>query len=274
MYDWLKALILPWLRVEDSEPHPPAGHRPHEMLRVERAHEGFLRLRVLQWRLYAVAWAFVIAMLSIGLLVADRRLILLVIPVVLLAAAKAATLYVTMRLDYEMRWYVITDRSLLIREGVWNVQEITLTFANAQNVRVSQGPLERFFGFSNVEVETAGGGGGAASGASSPHRAVLRGLANPREVRGVILDVIRRHRTAGLGDPDDLESLSPGAGVGSGVGAGVDVGAATDVARRVSGADVTREPVSTLPPDMLREVWDEARGLRVALEASGQSRRG
>jgi hypothetical protein len=34
---------------------------------------------------------------------------------------------------------------------------------------------------------------------------VLRGLAKPAEVRDVILDLLRRHRTAGLGDPDDPE---------------------------------------------------------------------
>jgi hypothetical protein len=47
-------------------------------------------------------------------------LLLLVIPLAIIATIKAATLYV---LDYELRWYVITDRSLLIREGAWNVSE-------------------------------------------------------------------------------------------------------------------------------------------------------
>ncbi len=250
MYEWLKGLILPWLRVEDSEPHPPAGHQPHEMLRVERADVGFLRLRMLEWKLYAASWGFLIAICCVALLAADWRLSLLAIPLVLFAIAKAATLYVTMRLDYEMRWYVITDRSLLIREGVWSVQEITLTFANAQNVRVTQGPLERWFGFSNVEVETAGGGGSSADGTSSSHRARLRGLANPQEVRGVILDVIRRHRTAGLGDPDDLESPLSIAGV--------------DRRQKESNAALTS--ASALPGGLLSEVWSEARALRVALE--------
>ena len=71
MYDWLKGLILPWLRLEDSEPHPPAGHDPHDMLRVERADAGFLRLRMFEWRLYALAWGLGIALLSMALLVAE-----------------------------------------------------------------------------------------------------------------------------------------------------------------------------------------------------------
>jgi len=245
MYDWLKGLILPWLRVEDSEPHPPSGHDPHEMLRVERADAGFLRLRLFEWRLYAAAWGLGVGVVSVALVIADWRLLLLVIPLVAIAVAKAATLYVTMRLDYELRWYVITDRSLLIREGVWNVQEITLTFANAQNVRVTQGPLERWFGISNVEIETAGGGSGDATGAR--HHAQLRGLKNPQEIRGVILEMLRKQRTAGLGDPDDREARA--------------------AARRDSeipllvGGDI-ESPVNPL----LHDVWEEARALRGVLE--------
>ncbi len=241
MYDWLKGLILPWLKLEDSDPHPPAGHDPYEMLRVERAAAGFLRLRLFQWRLYAVAWAVGIAAVSVALVVADARLLLLVIPLVGVAVVKAATLYVTMRLDYEMRWYVITDRSLLIREGVWNVQEITLTFANAQNVRVTQGPLERYFGFSTVEVETAGGG--SSEPGSTSHRARLQGLANPRDVRDVILDLLRRQRTAGLGDPDDLET------------------------HRLANAPAGTLQAGDASPGnrLLHETWDAARALREAL---------
>ena len=245
MYDWLKGLILPWLRVEDSEPHPPSGHDPHEMLRVERADAGFLRLRLFEWRLYAAAWGPGVGVVSVALVIADWRLLLLVIPLVAIAVAKAATLYVTMRLDYEMRWYVITDRSLLIREGVWNVQEITLTFANAQNVRVTQGPLERWFGISNVEVETAGGGSGDATGAR--HRAQLRGLKNPQEIRGVILERLRKQRTAGLGDPDDREARAAAL-------------RSSEMSLLVGGD--RESPVNPL----LRDVWEEARALRESLE--------
>lgn len=243
MYEWLKSIILPWLRVEDSEPHPPAGHDPHEMLRVERADPGFLGLRLLQWRLYAAAWALGVSVLSVGLLIADWRFVLLVIPLIALATVKAATLYVTTRLDYELRWYVITDRSVLIREGVWNVQEVTLTFANAQNVRVTQGPLERMFGFSNVEIETAGGGASEHGGAS--HQARLRGLANPGEVRDLILNKLRQHRTAGLGDPDDVEHLH------------------SAPARQALTSGAGLSPVAS---SVVREAWDEAKALRVVLE--------
>ena len=245
MYDWLKRLILPWLRIHDSEPHPPSGYDPHEMLRIERADGGFLRLRLLGWRLYALAWGCGVSVVSIALLVADWRLSLLVVPLVAFAIVKAAILYVTMRLDYEMRWYVITDRSLLVREGVWNVQEITLTFANAQNVRITQGPLERWFGISTVEVETAGGA--SVEGMDTGHRASLRGLKNPQEVRSVILDLLKKQRTAGLGDPDDLE------------------------ARAVAMRDTDAAPLSagdagSATIALLQDVWAQSRTLRGVME--------
>ena len=249
MYEWLKGIILPLLRVEGSEPHPPAGHGPDEMLRVERADPGFLRLKLFEWSLYAAAWGFAVAIVSTLLVIADLRLLLLVIPLLLFAIAKAATLYVTMRLDYEMRWYVITDRSLMIREGVWNTKEITLTFANAQNVRVTQGPLERYFGFSTVEIETAGGGSGEDGG--SRHCARLRGLAKPQEVRDLILDRLRGLRTAGLGDPDDdhAHALAPQL--------------VSPDRQEDHGRSIALLPGAHA---VAREAWEEAKALRVAFE--------
>jgi membrane protein YdbS with pleckstrin-like domain len=254
MYEWLKGIILPLLRIEGSEPHPPAGHGPNDVLRIERADPGFLRLKLFEWSLYAVAWALTVTLASTLLLIADVRLLLLVIPLLLFAIVKAATLYVTMRLDYELRWYVITDRSLMIREGVWSTKEITLTFANAQNVRVTQGPLERLFGFSTVEIETAGGGSGEDGGLR--HCARLRGVARPQEVRNLILDRLRGATTAGLGDPDDMQghALPP----------------------RVTSsalADGQERTLTALPGvnALVRDAWSEATALRVAIERRAQS---
>lgn len=250
MYEWLKSIILPLLRIEGAEPHPPAGHSASEIRRIERAAPGYLRLKLFWWGLYAAAWGLAVAIASTLLLIADARLLLLVIPLILVAIAKAATLYVTMRLDYELRWYVLTDRSLMIREGVWNTKEITLTYANAQNVRVTQGPLERLFGFSTVEVETAGGG--SAENGMTPHRARLPGLARPHEVRDLILDGVRRVGTTGLGDLDDhgpRTIAAAAAGIATTRPAGRTLSATT-------GANLAAQ-----------QAWDEARALRAALES-------
>jgi membrane protein YdbS with pleckstrin-like domain len=232
MYDALKSIVFPLLKVEESGPAPPAGS--HDSFQVFRACPAFLSYKLFFWKIYAAILALSVAVVSAGLLLFNRWFIVLVVPLVLFSAFKAAVFYVTTRLNYDMRWYVISDRSLLIREGVWIVREITLTFANAQNVRIAQGPLQRYFGFSNVEVDTAGGGGGhKESQSTSPHRAVLRGLDQAAQVRDLVLEQLRRHRTTGLGDPDD----------------------------RVAGSHLPFDPGT------LREVWDEARKLRKTLAA-------
>lgn len=249
MYEWLKSIILPLLRIDAREPHPPAGQSTAEIRRIERAAPGYLRLKLFWWGVYAVAWAFAVVVASSLLLAADPRLLWLVIPLVAVAIAKAATLYVTMRLDYELRWYVLTDRGLMIREGVWNVKEITLTYANAQNVRVTQGPLERLFGYSTVEVETAGGGSG--ENGVTTHMARLPGLSDPHELRDLILAGVRHVGTAGLGDLDDQHrrAIPPGAtGEANLLGDGHTAPARTDVTTA------------------LQQAWDEARALRAALQ--------
>lgn len=232
MYDVLKSIVFPLLKVEESEPTPPTGS--HDSFQVFRACPAFLSYKLFFWKMYAAILGLSVAVVSVALLLFNRWLIVLVVPLVLFAAFKAAVFYVTTRLNYDMRWYVITDRSLLIREGVWIVREITLTFANAQNVRITQGPLQRYFGFSNVEVDTAGGGGGhKESQSTSPHRAVLRGLDQAAQVRDLVLEQLRKHRTTGLGDPDD----------------------------HVAGSHLPFDPGT------LREIWDEARKLRETLAA-------
>ena len=233
MYDLLKRLVLPLLKVEEKQPAPPAG--PHETFRVIRACSAYLAYNLFFWKLYVAAWSLGVLAVSVVLLVINRWFVLAVVPLLVVAAFKAAVLYATTRLSYDMRWYVITDRSLLIREGVWVVREITLTFANAQKVRVTQGPLQRLFGFSNVEVDTAGGGGDRGphgEQSTRPHRAELRGLDNPGNARDLILEQLRRHRTAGLGDPEDHASGHP-----------------------------------VLTPSVLNEILDEARKLRRALNS-------
>ena len=65
------------------------------------------------------------------------------------------------KLDYDYHHYVITDRSLRIRAGVWHVHEMTMTFANVQNISIRQGPLQRLLGIADLVVQTAGGGSSA-----------------------------------------------------------------------------------------------------------------
>ena len=122
---------------------------------------------------------------------------------------QAAVTYAILRLDYEQRWYIVTDRSLRIRSGLWSVQEMTMSFANLQQVALSQGPLQRLLGISDVRVQSAGGGGGATHGAkgqdASLHTGVFHGVDNAKEIRDLILERLRLFRETGLGDPDEAK---------------------------------------------------------------------
>jgi len=146
------------------------------------------------------------------------------------------------RLNFELRWYIVTDRSLRIREGIFGVREMTLTFANVQNIAIRQGPLQRLLGIADVVVRTAGGGSASsdhghersALGASM-HTGTLRAVDNAEHVRDLILDRLRRLRDAGLGDPDDRQHQG-------------------STAAPESSADVLRAAA--------RELLDEARALR------------
>lgn len=187
------------------QPDPPAGSPGST--RVFRAARGFYYRRLVEWGL--AQWG---AFLSIffGLtatgFIPDRigqyiggwirigeavAIALFVIQLVLSLVA--------VHLGFRLRWYIVTDRSLRIREGIWRVREQTVSFANIQNVAVRQGPLQRFLGIADVEIRTAGGGeSGNDSGKNDNlHRAVFRGVDNAAEIRDLIRSDLRRLTQAG-----------------------------------------------------------------------------
>ena len=121
--------------------------------------------------------------------------------------------FVAITLDYENRWYLLSDRSLRIREGVYSVKEQTLTFANIQNLSLKQGPIQRWLGIADLEVHTAGGGSKAEDEweSTSDHTGRLRGVANGEELRDRILARVRRTIASDSKEtlPDGVGSPSP-----------------------------------------------------------------
>ena len=121
-----------------------------------------------------------------------------------------------LRLDYELRWYIVTDRAARLREGILILREMTFTLANVQDIRIQQGPLQRLLGLADVELRTAGGGevpaghaGRGASEAGNLHLARFRGVENAEALRDLVVDRMRKARSAGLGDPDDTPAPTP-----------------------------------------------------------------
>ena len=198
-------------------PEPPVGGEGS--VQIFRASPGFYRYRLLGWGVRQASALFGIVVLLVVLRVsADWPMqklfaVLESIGLVLLVV-QAAFSFFMISLDYQYRWYMITDRSLRIREGLINVQERTMTFSNIQNVSIRQGPLQRTFGISDLEVRTAGGGSSSSGGNQQQgshdnlHLGYFRGVANAEEIRDTILRHLRHLRTAGLGDPEEAAAAA------------------------------------------------------------------
>lgn len=217
MGERLRGLLLRVLRVP-PEPAVPAGGR---VIRVFRAAPNYFRYRLWLW---AIAQVSALAGLIGGLFLLSALLRTVTDPtaVFMLHAAEAAAwaAYVVqlpfslalLRLDFDLRWYILMDRSLRVREGVISVREKTMTFANIQQISIRRNPLQRLLGLADVQVQTAGGGGSGSSGGHSGqvgegmHEAFFRGVDNAEEIRTAIQERVRLHRDSGLGDPDDAAS--------------------------------------------------------------------
>ena len=199
------------------QPEPPLGSPGS--VRVFNAAQGYYRYRVLQW---AISQAGTAVGLVVGLYFlrhvdlgplswAQGFVIPLEVLGVALFLAQLPFTFLLIGLDYRYRWYMITDTSLRIREGLLTVREQTMTFANIQNLSLRQGPLQRLFGIADLRVRTAGGGGGEGGGGSeleksssaNMHLAYFRGVDNAGEIRDAIMDEMRGLRDTGLGNPDE-----------------------------------------------------------------------
>jgi membrane protein YdbS with pleckstrin-like domain len=202
-------------------PHPPTLPARGEAVRSLRPAAGFLAyLKFLFWLalipgdiLPVAGWVAVgLAVPVLGVVLAPLFIALMILPDVIA--------YVGIHLRYDTTWYVLTDRSLRIRRGIWVIHETTISFENVQNVEVRQGPVQRFFGIADVIVQTAGGGAtrshgkGDASGTLGAHVGVLEGIDEADAIRNQILAAVERTRQAGLGDehPHAFEPAPTGSG--------------------------------------------------------------
>lgn len=216
IYEAFKSQLLALLKAPAAPPEPPAAGSA-ESVRTFRAAPSYLTFQVAMVLIGGALSLFVelVAMLVVHQIEGPVALAV-GIPIMILTALSVAVRYFLVRLEYDMRYYIVTDRSVRIRQGIWVIHESTLTYANVQNLSVRQGPLERLLGISNLVIETAGGGGAAAMAQQQqaglqgmlPHRGTFRGIANASEVRDIIQQLLRQYRDAGLGDTDD-RSLAP-----------------------------------------------------------------
>jgi len=203
---------------EGSEGTAASGRIRRLSIRVFRSGGNYYRWRLTVW---LAANLGVLVLLVILLFIASRAIRFApplgrfageAVEVLLVSwfLASALCTFLQQRLNYELRWYIVTDRCLRVRSGVMNVHEITTTFANIQEVRLSSGPLQKLLGLADVEVHSAGGGAG--KGSSGGHVARFDGVDNASEIRDFILARLRQYRDSGLGEKDGTRPADSGQG--------------------------------------------------------------
>ena len=205
-----------WLRIP-GDPEPPPGDEARTQR--FRAAPNFYKYLLFMWGLKSAGLAAVllpsIALPLVTLSMTNHggnQAVLAVfttIPMLILAITVLLRLFslALVRLDFEKRWYLVTDRSLRIREGIVNVREMTITFANIQNISISQGPLQRAIGIADLRVDTAGGSSSARHHQKgmpqSLHTAWFRGVDNANAIRELIQKRLRELKDSGLGDREE-----------------------------------------------------------------------
>ncbi len=205
MLDWARNRVLTALRV------PPAPNAPEgspESILIFRAGKNFFYLQFFQW--FVKILGVIVGVVALYVFTSKQLhtapvwvhyLVLGGEALGLLGVALASPFtFLAMRWQYELRWYMVTDRSLRIRRGVWEVEELTMTFANIQEIRVQVGPIQKLLGLADVEVHSAGGGSAGKDGEQRSHKALFEGVDNANVIRDLLVERLRAYRESGLGE--------------------------------------------------------------------------
>src|SRR5262245_44555667 len=196
MFSVFRKLCERVLRIP-PEPEPPPGDETKTQ--IFRAAPNYYKYLLVLWAVKTGGFLLIFVVALAGPLIAAAveisrnrtgwSLAFGIIPALIFLFTLFSRLFAlaVVRLDFEKRWYVVTDRSLRVREGVFFVREATVTFANIQNISISEGPIQRLLGIADLRVDTAGGGGGAGHHhqgmTQNLHTTWFRGVNNAKEIR-------------------------------------------------------------------------------------------
>lgn len=213
-YRGIWSVVTSHMQVPEQPPHLSGAD--DQRVNSFRPASGFLRYLKFQ---FWVALTLFDGVLFVGWLVllfkAPWWLSLVLTPIIwAIMILPDIVAYIAIHLRYDTTWYVLSDRSMRIRRGIWTIHETTITYDNIQNVSIRQGPLQRYFGIANVLVETAGGGssGSSESTSSIGHSGLLEGIDNAPELRELLMAKWQESRSSGLGDevePPSGRSVPP-----------------------------------------------------------------
>lgn len=200
IYRGIWKVLSDWFRVPEHPPTLPVGEGEFlTSFHPSRRYLSYLKLYfwialVVIDVTILVGWLFLLA-------VSPPLGAVLAIPAFVVAVVPDIIAYIAIHLRYDTMWYVMSDRSLRCRRGIWLIVEHTITFENVQNVYVRRGPVQQLFGISEVIVETAG----AAEGEGQSrfvvgNKAIMEGIDKPEEIRELIMERVRVSKGVGLGE--------------------------------------------------------------------------
>lgn len=191
--------VLRILRVPPA-PEPPEGSP--ESIQIFRAGRNFYFWCLLMWLLPNLAVLGALMALHFMKWPGRAQTIWRIIePVLFIAfAASAFFTFFSQRLNYRLRWYIVTDHGLRIRSGILAMEELTMTYSNIQEIRLSAGPIQNLLKIADVEVHSAGGGSSGKKGQSDAHMGRFEGVSNADAIRDLMLERLRQYRDSGLGE--------------------------------------------------------------------------
>ena len=200
MYRGTWRVLTNWFRVPQQPPTLPVEEGDSVFsFHPSRRYLSYLKLCF--WVVLLITDAAILAG-WIAIYAWNSRLgLLLAIPALVLALLPDLLAYIAIHLRYDTMWYVMSGRSLRCRRGIWVILEHTITFENVQNIAVRRGPVQYLFGISTIVVETAGAAEGEGQNEFAVgNKAIMEGIANPREIRELIMERVQHSKSAGLGD--------------------------------------------------------------------------
>lgn len=217
IYRGVWGVLAGLFNVPEHPPELPAlgGHEPEAF----RPSPRYLAMqKFFFWIWLTILDLAIVAVWMIIAFVSPLAGALLFLPMLAVVLVPNTFAYVAMHLRFDTMWYVMNDRSIRIRRGIWVIHETTITFENIQNVTVTQGPIQRWYGIATVVIQTAGGGGAAhpQHGGGMTHMGLVEGVADAPRLRDMFLAKMKLSRGAGLGDDrhEDEAEMQAAAGAG------------------------------------------------------------
>lgn len=204
VYRGVWGILASWFNVPQDPPTLPAA--AGETVRTFKPSERFVAYRKFYFWLLLSTVDLALTAAWVTVLIVNPLVGGLLFPVYLVVAfVPDIFAYIAIHLQYDTTWYVLSERSMRIRRGIWIIQETTITYENIQNIGVRQGPVERYFGIATLTVHTAGGGGdsgrkGKHGGLTPSHVGVIEGITDANVLRNELSARVERSRATGLGD--------------------------------------------------------------------------